>query len=146
MELGEVTPKLLKWRNREEIDRFKAIVDFDIVGLASPFAAVLKRRVKINAINRRRELNQMSWAVLKTVYNGFGLDYTLVERSAASIDGLVDARNEAAHHGLTPKTTAALLESQVRENVLTVENVLTDISVQLLTFFSSRKHRRQPPV
>jgi hypothetical protein len=139
MELGEIAPKLLKWRNQEEIVRFRSIVDFDMIGENSPFATVLKKRVKVKAINRRRELNQMSWAALKRVYDGFGLDCTRVERSAAVIDDLVDARNEVAHHGLMPK---ALLENHVREDVLTAEDVLTDFSLQLLSFFSNRMHRR----
>jgi len=142
MELGEIAPKLLAWRNQDEIARFRLMVDFDMIGTTSPFAPALKRRVKVKAINRRHELNQMSWAALKRLYDGFGLDLAFVERSAARIDELVDARNEAAHHGVMPKTAAALLENQVRQNVLTVENVLTDLSLQLLTFFSNRMHRR----
>jgi hypothetical protein len=144
MELGEIAPGLLKWRNQEELGRFRSMVDFEMIGAAAPFASVLKRRIKIKGINRRGELNQMSWAALKKVYDGFGLDRTFVERSADRIDGLVDARNEAAHHGIMPKTAAALLEGQVRENVLTVENVLTDLTLQLLTFFKSRMHIRKP--
>lgn len=145
MELGEIAPGLLKWRNQEEIARFRSMVDFDMIGAASPFATVLKRRVKVKAINRRHELNQMSWAALKSVYDGFGLDCTFVERASTKIDGLVDARNEAAHHGVMPNTAAALLEGQVRDNVLTVENVLTDLSLQLLTFFTGRMHKRKLP-
>lgn len=142
MEMGEVAPRLLKWRNQEELARLKSAVDFDMIGTSSPFAALLKKRVRIRPINRHREFNQMSWAALKAVYDGFGLDRTTVERSAASIDDLVDARNEAAHHGSMPKTAAALLEKQVRANVLTVENVLTDLSLQLLDCFSNQMHRR----
>jgi hypothetical protein len=139
MELGEIAPKLLKWRNQEEIVRYRSIVDFEMIGDNAPFAAVLKKQVRVKAINRRRELNQMSWVALKRVYDGFGLDRTRVERLAAVIDDLVDARNEAAHHGLMPK---ALFESRVRDDAESVADILTDLSLQLLSFFSNRLHRR----
>jgi hypothetical protein len=84
----------------------------------------------------------MSWAALKTVYEGFGLDCKTIERFAAKIDSLVGARNEAAHHGVMPMTAANLLEGQVRDNVLVVEDVLTDLTLQLLTFFPDRLHMR----
>jgi RiboL-PSP-HEPN len=143
MELGEIAPQLLKWRNKEEIDRLKAMVDFDMIGEPSPFSTGLRRRVKVLPINRHRELNQMGSAAIKRVYEGFGLDDTFVQRSATKIDGLVGARNAAAHHGSVPMTAAVLLEGQVRENLLVVENVLFDLCIQLVTFFSNRKHLRR---
>ena len=143
MELGEIAPKLLKWRNQEEMDWIKARIDFDMIGMASPFADLLKKRVRIKAIDRRHEFNQMNWLALRRVYDGFGLDYAVAERSAAKIDSLVEARNQAAHHGVMPQTAVTLLERQVRDNVLTVEDVLTDLSLQMLAFFSSHLHRRK---
>jgi hypothetical protein len=142
LEWGEIAPRLLNWRNLEDLARFRSAVDFDMIGATSPFFPLLKRRAQIRPINRRRELNQMSWAALKTVYRGFGLDCTNIERSAANIDSLVDARNEAAHHGVMPLIANALLEHQVRENASIVEDVLTDLSLQLLAFFENRLHRR----
>ena len=72
MELGEIAPKLLNWRNVVEIDSLKAMVDFDMIATPSPFAARLKRRIRVRAIDRRFELNQMGWSALKRVYDGFG--------------------------------------------------------------------------
>lgn len=142
MEVGEIAPRLLKWRNQEEIARFRSLVDFDMIGNTAPFAAALKRKVKINTINRRRELNQMSWANLRTIYDGLGLNRINVYRAAAAIDGLVDVRNEVAHHGVMPPIAATLMEAQVRNNVQMVEDILTDFSLQLLAFFSARMHVR----
>lgn len=142
LEWGEIAPRLLKWRNQEDLARFRSAVDFDMIAATSPFSELLKRRAQVRPINRSRDLNQMSWAALKTVYKGFGLDCTSIERSAANIDSLVGARNEAAHHGVMPMTATALLEHQVRENVSIVEDVLTDLTLQLLAFFENGLHRR----
>jgi len=107
-------------------------------------SACVKGRARIKAIDRRYELNQMDSTALKQVYAGFGLDPRQVERSAAQIDSLVGARNEVAHHGAMPKIASTILEGQVRENVMIVENVLTDFALQLLPFFSKRMHTRTP--
>lgn len=143
MRLGEVAPGLLNWRNHRELGRLRALVEYDMVGRASPFEAALKRRVVVRSIDRRREMNQMGWAGVRKVYDGFGLDYRGVEPVAAQIENLVAARNEAAHHGIMPPIASAMLEGQLRDNVHAVENVLTDLTIQLLTFFSDRKHIRR---
>jgi hypothetical protein len=142
LEWGEITPRLLKWRNQEELVRFRSVVDFDMICATSPFEQLLKKRVQVRPINRVREFNQMNWGALRTVYEGFGLDSGSVERLAAKIDALVGSRNEAAHRGVLPMTAAALLEGQVRENVRVVEDVLTDLTIQLLTFFTNKLHMR----
>jgi hypothetical protein len=142
MSLGEVAPQLLSWRNKDDIGRLRAMVDYDMMCSASPFETALRKTVTLRSIDRRRELNQMSWTVVKQVYEGFGLDYKAVERSASKLDNLVTARNEAAHQGAMPTTARALLENQLRESATTVEDVLTDMTLQLLTFFTDRKHLR----
>jgi hypothetical protein len=142
MGLGDIAPSLLKWRNIEEVDRLRALVNFEMIGLATPFGPALGRRVRINPINRRHELNQMTWAAVKKVYSGLGLDCAAIQHCASGVDDLVAARNEVAHYGSVPKAAAALVEGQVRANVATVEDVLTDLSLQLLSFFSKRLHAR----
>jgi hypothetical protein len=140
--LGEIKPNLLRWRNPSEINRFKSMVDFNMIAMPSPFAPALIRRFKVSGINRRSELNQMGADAIKKVYSGLGLDSAEIERLRTKIDQIVDDRNEAAHHGLLPTTAATLMEKHVRENVDVVENVLTDFSLQLLPFFSNRLHVR----
>jgi HEPN superfamily RiboL-PSP-like protein len=142
LEWGEVSPRLLKWRNQEDLARFRAAVDFDMIGAADPFAPLLKKRAQIRPISRRGELNQMTWSSLRGVYDGFGLDSKDIEQSAANIDSLVGARNDAAHRGVLPITTAKMLERQVREHVSIVENVLTDLALQLFAYFNNSLHRR----
>jgi hypothetical protein len=143
MELGEIAPRLLRWRNSDEINHLRATVDFDMIGAPSPFASHLKRRVRIRGIDRRFEFNQMNWASLKKIYDGFGLDTGSIEHSASKIDDLVNSRNEVAHLGVFPRVAASILENQLRENVATVEAVLTDLGVQLLGFFPNRLHMRR---
>jgi len=142
MSLGDIRPGLLEWRNPDALDRFRRAITFDVVGMPSPFAAVLAKRFTVRPINRRHELNQMSWASLSEIYVGLGLDRKNVETLKTKIDQMVDARNAAAHYGDLPGTTSGLMEKQVRENVGIVEDVLWDFSVQLLPFFTMRLHRR----
>jgi hypothetical protein len=142
MALGTIKPGLLKWRNPDELDRFRSMLNFDMVALPSPFNPILGKRIKVRGINRKVELNQMSWKAMKQVYSGLGLDYAYIEKSKAQIDDLVDYRNIAAHHGVLPPVATAFLERQVRENVVVVENVLIDLSIQLLPFFTNRLHMR----
>jgi hypothetical protein len=139
---GEVSPRLLQWRNQDDLARFKAAVNFDMIGGADPFAPLLSRRAQIRPINRRAELNQMTWRALEAVYDGFGLDSRDIRQAAADIDSLVDARNDAAHRGIFPIATANMLERQVRDHVSIVENVLTDLALQLFTYFNNNRHRR----
>jgi hypothetical protein len=138
----EISPRLLTWRNREDLTRFKAVVDFEMIGGLSPFASLLNKRAQVRPINRRRELNQMTWSAIEAVYVGFGLNAKEIGQAAASIDSLVDARNHAAHRGVLPNATAKIIERQVREHVAVVENVLTDLALQLFTYFNNRLHRR----
>jgi hypothetical protein len=142
MAMGEIAPSLLKWRNRDDIRRLRSIVNFDMVGSTSPFASVLQKKATVNPINRRREFNQMGWNSMRKIYDGFGLDSKRIEPSATKINDLRDARNQTAHHGLPPQIAAALLEAQVRDQVSTVEDILTDLSVRALTFFRDKLHRR----
>jgi hypothetical protein len=142
MPLGDIKPELLQWRNPRAIDRFRSMVDFQMVAKPSPFAPMLVRQFKVRAIDRRHELNQMSWGAIKQIYSGFGLDHTNIDKSRAEIDQLVDDRNSVAHHGVLPTIAATLMEKHIRDNVMIVENVLTDFSIQLLPFFTNRLHMR----
>jgi hypothetical protein len=143
LQLGQITPQLLTWRNPDELNQFKSLITFENVAEARPFSKALERRTKIRSIDRRFELNQMGWASLKNVYGGFGLTLTEIERSAAEIDALVEARNQAAHYGIPPSTASSIIENQLRGYVTMVEAVLTDLSLQLLPFFSDRMHLRK---
>ncbi len=140
--LGEIRPTLLKWRNPDEIERFRSALDFSMISSPSPFVNILSRHVKLKGINRRHELNQMGSAALKRIYVGLGLDYSAVSQSTAQIDELVDHRNSAAHYGILPSVATAIMEKQVRGNVMIVEKVLTDLSIQLLLYFVNRLHMR----
>jgi hypothetical protein len=142
LELGRIAPSILKWRNPYEVDRFKAMVNFDMITNPTPFANALTRRAEINGINRRSELNQMSWKAVQGVYRGFGLSDQNVSQFATNIDDLVETRNAAAHHGLPKKLASALMEVQLRDDVTMVGNVLTDASLQFLQYFSTKKHLR----
>ncbi len=142
LEWGTVSPRLLKWRNQNDLARFRAVVDFDMIGGPDPFALLLGRRAQIRPINHRGELNQMTWAAIKAVYGGFGFDSKDIERSADHIDDLVDARNSAAHRGVLPLASVNMLERQVREHATIVENVLTDLALQVLAYFNKGLHKR----
>jgi hypothetical protein len=142
MTVGEIRPDILKWRNPDEIDRFRAMVDFEMIAKMSPFAPNLGKRLKVKAINRRAELNQMSWEAITRIYRGLGLDPKEIEPLKTRIDEIVDDRNAAAHHGSLLGVAVAFMEQHVRDNVLAVEAVLTDFSLQLLPFFINRQHAR----
>ncbi|MGB8116932.1 MAG: MAE_28990/MAE_18760 family HEPN-like nuclease, partial [Candidatus Sulfotelmatobacter sp.] len=140
--IGRIRPKLLVWRNPEEIDKFKARVDFDMIAAASPFASALAVPFQLKPINQRYELNQMDWKAIGKVYTGLGLDHAEINKLRTKIDEIVEDRNQAAHHGVLPATAAANMERQVREKVDVVETVLTDLCLQLLPFFSNALHAR----
>jgi hypothetical protein len=142
MSAGEIKPDILKWRNPEDIGRFKAMVDFDMIANASPFASALSRRIRVRGINRRAELNQMSWEAVARIYRGLGLDPGGIEHLRTRIDEIVDDRNAAAHHGALLGVAVALMERHVRDNVFAVETVLTHFSLQVLPFFANRQHER----
>ena len=139
---GEIKPELLQWRNPDEIKRLRSLVDFVMIAMPSPFSSTLNKRFRVNGINRRKELNQMGWDALRRVYFGLGLDHSEVEKLKSKIDEIVDDRNEAAHHGVLPSTSATQMENHVRDNVTTVETVLMDFSLQILPFFSGKMHLR----
>jgi hypothetical protein len=140
--VGRIAPCILKWRNPNEVDRFRAMVDFDMITTAAPFSSALTRHVEISGINRRFELNQMSWDAVRAVYRGFGLSDQNISQFASNIDDLVETRNAAAHHGLPKKVASPLMEVQLRNDVTMVGNVLTDASLQFLQYFSGDKHLR----
>jgi hypothetical protein len=142
MPVGDINPRLLQWRNAEDIRQFKSMVTFEMVAAPAPFAQALGKRLKVNGINRKSELNQMDWEAIRKVYDGLGLDRRSVEKLRAQITLVVEDRNDAAHYGVLPTLGPRLMEKQVRENVDVVEDVLTDFSVQLLPFFASNLHRR----
>ena len=143
--VGHIKPELLQWRNPDEINRFKSMVDFDMIATPTPFALALERRLRVKGINRRNELNQMDWGAIRRIYRGLGLDYTEIDKLRTKIDEIVEDRNEAAHHGILPSTAATYMEQQVREKVGVVENVLTDFCLQVLPFFANRLHMRGTP-
>lgn len=142
MHFGEIRPSLLQWRNTRELERFRSAVNFTMVAEASPFASLLSKRARIRGINRRFDMNQMSWSTIRTVYSGFGLDYADVEVRASEIDDLVTARNDVAHHGVPPNFASSVLENQLRNNVALVEDVLVDLAIKLLPYFSTKMHLR----
>ena len=78
--IGRIRPKLLVWRNPEEIDKFKARVDFDMIAAASPFASALAVPFQLKPINQRYELNQMDWKAIGKVYTGLGLDHAEINK------------------------------------------------------------------
>jgi hypothetical protein len=142
MLVGDISPDILRWRNADDINRFKAMVDFAMIGATSPFASALGRRLKVRGINRRSEMNQMGWETIARIYRGLGLDQKGVARHRVKIDEIVDDRNAAAHYGALLTIGASYMEQHVRDNVFVVEDVLTDFSLQLLPFFANRKHMR----
>jgi len=142
MFVGEINPRLLQWRNSEDIRQFKSMVTFEMIAAPSPFGPALGKRLKVKAISRKSELNQMDWRAIKEVYNGLGLDHSSVERLRGQITLIVEDRNDAAHYGVLPTVGKVILERHVRENADIVEHVLTDFSVQLLPFFANNLHRR----
>lgn len=140
--LGHLSPRLLRWRNSDQLERLKAMVDFDMVAQPSPFSSALGQRFKIRPVNRRREMNQMGWDTIRRVYRGFGLDSAEIDKLRPRITEIVVERNDAAHHGLLPAVLANRMEQRVRDNATVVENVLTDFSLKLLPFFSTNLHLR----
>jgi hypothetical protein len=142
MPVGDINPRLLQWRNAEDIRQFKSMVTFEMIATPSPFGQALGKRLRVNGINRKSELNQMDWEAIRKVYNGLGLDHSSVEKLRGKITLIVEDRNDAAHYGVLPTLGTTLMERQVRENAGVVEDVLTDFSVQLLPFFASNLHRR----
>lgn len=139
---GDIKPDLLRWRNPDEIDRLRSMVDFDMIAKPSPFSSAMGKRFRVKAINRHGELNQMGWEAIRQVYSGFGLDTSGVEKLKTKIGEIVSDRNEAAHHGVLPPTLASQMEQHVRDNVVVVENILFDFAIQILPFFTNRKHLR----
>lgn len=142
MSVGQINPRLLQWRNPDDIRQFKSMVTFQMIAAPLPFGGGLGKHLKVRAINRKSELNQMDLEAIKGVYKGFGLDLTSVEKLRGPITQIVEERNNAAHHGILPTLGTTLLEKQVRQNADIVEHVLTDLSLQLLPFFATGLHRR----
>lgn len=141
MKLGDVSPELLQWRNESLLPSLRNFVDFNMIGATTPFDAQLQQIVEVMPINRRFELNQMNWDAVARVYGGFCLDPRSIERLASTLDQLVETRNQVAHHG-SLAALVALLENQLRSNVAAVEDVLTDLTLQLLEFFPRNLHMR----
>lgn len=142
MLVSDINPRLLEWRNADDIGQFKSMVTFEMIAAPAPFGPALAKRLRVRGINRKSELNQMDWEAIRKVYNGLGLDHGFVEKLRARITLIVEDRNHAAHYGVLPTLGTMLMERQVRENAGIVEDVLTDFSVQLLPFFASNLHRR----
>jgi len=142
MPVGDINPRLLQWRNAEDIRQFKSVVTFEMIAAPSPFGQALRKRLRVNGINRKSELNQMDWEAIRKVYNGLRLDHRSIEKLRGQITLIVEDRNDAAHYGVLPTLGTTLMERQVRENAGIVEHVLTDFSLQLLPFFASNLHRR----
>lgn len=84
----------------------------------------------------------MSCEAIRRVYSGLGLDAAEIDRLETRIDQIVEDRNEVAHYGVLPSGAAAFVEKHVMENVVVVEDVLTDFSLQLLPFFKDQLHLR----
>jgi hypothetical protein len=140
--LGVLSPSLLRWRNSEDISRFKATVTFDTITDTAPFLTPLAHVVPVKGINRLAEFNQMNWISVSKIYKGLKLDLSQVELLKDGIDELVSTRNETAHRGKLPGVALHFLEKQTRGNVALVENVLTDLTLQLLSFFGKKLHLR----
>jgi hypothetical protein len=130
------------WRNPEQIDTFKAKVNFEMIAVSSPFASALATPFQVKPINRRYEMNQMDSKAVGAVYTGLGLDHSEIDKLKTKIDEIVEDRNQAAHHGVPPTTAAGYMQQQVREKVDVVETVLTDFCLQLLPFFTNSLHVR----
>jgi hypothetical protein len=142
LQIRELPPSLLKWRNPDDLNRFRAAVAFESLTEQFPFGDLPSKRVRIRPLNRTKEFNQMNSESLQCIYAGLGLRSVAIEAKWSAVDELVTARNDAAHHGLMPKNASALFEGQVRDDASMVELILTDIAVQSVTFFSSGLHRR----
>jgi hypothetical protein len=140
--IGKIKPKLLTWRNPEQIDSFKEKVNFEMIAALSPFALALATPFQVKPINRRYEMNQMDWKTVGAVYTGLGLDHGEIDKLKTKIDEIVEDRNQAAHHGVPPQAAASYMEQQVREKVDVVETVLMDFCLQLLPFFTNGMHLR----
>ncbi len=142
MTVGDINPRLLQWRNPEDIRSFRSMVTFEMIAKPSPFEGALGKHLKVRGINRKTEFIQMDWDALRRVYGGLGLDHRSVEKLRGQITQIVDERNTAARYGVLPPLGSTLMEKQVRENADIVEHVLTDFSIQLLPFFENGLHRR----
>jgi hypothetical protein len=140
--LGRVAPCLLAWRNAPEIDRLRKAITFDNVTHHAPLSTELARTIVIRDLSVSSEFNQMNPRSLVKIYSGFHLDQTDLKKTLGRIETLVSARNEAAHNGVLPPLALSLLEQQTRGYVATVEVILTDVSLQLLTLFSKGLHLR----
>jgi len=140
--VGLINPTILSWRNKNDLSRFKAAVNFSMVAISSPFGPLLARTEKVKSINRKYELNQMGWSSLATIYSGLDLDISSITAHRQTIEEIVEERNNAAHHGTWTPKSLTLLENQLRSNVDAVESVLTDFSINLLGFFIGNKHLR----
>src|SRR5262249_47678823 len=126
----------------DDIRKFKSMVTFKMIAEASPFSTELAKSSRLRGVNRKREMNQMDWGAIKGTYIGLGLDYSAIETLRAKVDQLVADRNDAAHYGVLPTSGILFLEQQVRDSAAVVENVLTDLSLRLLSFFQDGLHRR----
>jgi len=142
LQLGDTSPSILKWRNKRDLSRFKAAISFENISLSFPFGNLTAQRTKITPINRLKEFNQMNSENLAEIYTGLGFNKSIIQQTGSSINDLVGARNDVAHHGVMPKIGKNLLEAQVRGDAAIVETVLTDMTLQNLTFFANGLHRR----
>ena len=140
--LGDIRPAIIRWRNPDEIERFKSTISFEMIANHEPFANLLQRRFTLRGINRKSELNQMGWDAIKRVYIGLGLDYSSIQKSRTRIDEIVIDRNQAAHHGILPQTALDIMAQHLRENADAVESILFDFCLQLIPFFTSGLHLR----
>jgi hypothetical protein len=143
IEIGRLAPKLLEWRNPDDLARFKTAVYFEIIASPSPFEELLLRQTKVRPIDIRYELNQMSWNTLKMVYGGFSITTDDINKYAVEVDDLVNARNDAAHSGLPNNESSTTLEGQLRGKVTVVEAILTDFGLQMLSLFENNLHLRK---
>ena len=142
LQLGEISPALLKWRNSQDINSFRAAVNFDNIASSFPFGNLPAKRVKVRPINRISEFNQMNSQNLTVIYDGLRLNKGVLTTKKSNVDDLVSARNDAAHHGVMPTTAKNFLEAQLRDDATMVEKMLEDLALQFLTFFSSQLFRR----
>jgi len=97
LQLGATSPSLLKWRNNDDLSRFRNAVSFDNFALSFPFGNLAGKRVRITPLNRIREFNQMNSESLAEIYTGLGFDKAAIQPSASAVNDLVGARNDAAH-------------------------------------------------
>ena len=57
LNLGDISPALLQWRNSEELDRYRNLLNFELIGSSDPFRPHLSRKTVVRPINRRGEFN-----------------------------------------------------------------------------------------